>query len=475
MKILFAASECAPFFKSGGLGDVIEALPKELAKNKENEISVILPYYKTLKEDPTFNPRFIKSFYFNLSWRNVYAGIFKLKKNNVTYFFIDNEYYFLREGSYYGHFDDGERFAFFSKAVLEFLSEINYFPDIIHLNDWQTAPVSVFYRAFFEKIPEYSQIKTVFTIHNIEYQGKMPFEFSDNCLGIPPSYRDLLTFGDCLNFLKGAVICSDAVTTVSETYAHEIKYPYFSHGLDSVLWENAYKLRGITNGINQTLFSPSKDKALISGFSSKNPEGKILCKENLQKELNLLINPHIPLLSMVTRLVSHKGLDLVMRVFDEIMALDLEFVILGTGDKKYEDFFRSKENDYKDRFRAKITFDDSLSRRIYGGSDLYLMPSKSEPCGLSQMIAMRYGAIPIVRETGGLFDTVKPLDFELLNGEGMTFKTFNAHDMLNAIKRACDFYHDKDKYIPVIKNLLAKDFSWKNPASEYEKLYNSLL
>ncbi len=473
MKILFAASECAPFSKSGGLGDVLEALPKALAKNKENEISVVIPFYKSLKSDPSFNPEFIKSFYFYLSWRNVYAGIFKLRKNNVTYFFIDNEYYFNRDGSYYGHFDDGERFAFFSKAVLEFLSEIDYFPDIIHLNDWQTAPVSFFYRAFFEKIQAYSRIKTVFTIHNIEYQGKMPFEFMDSCLGLPYNYKDILTFGDCLNFLKGAVILSDAVTTVSETYAHEIKFPYFSHGLDSVLSENGYKLRGITNGINQEAFSPSKDKSLIKTFSYKNPDGKSLCKESLQKELNLEINSDIPILSMVTRLVPHKGLDLLLRVFDEIMDLGIEFIILGTGDKKYEDFFLSKAKDYGGRFSVNLTFDDALSRRIYGGSDLYLMPSKSEPCGLSQMIAMRYGAIPIVRETGGLYDTVKPL-YEK-GGQGFTFKTFNAHDMLDAIKRARDFFYDKDKYLPHLKKLMASDFSWKNPASEYEKLYNSLL
>lgn len=475
MKILFVASEAAPFFKSGGLGDVMEALPKELAKNKENEISVVLPYYKSLKENPDFNIKFVKSFHFYLSWRNVYTGIFKARRNNVTYFFIDNEYYFNRDGSYYGYFDDGERFAFFSKAVLEFFNQVDYFPDILHLNDWQSALVPLFKKAFFSGDERYSEIKTLFTIHNIEYQGKMPLQFSNFVLGLSTEYKNALTYDNSLNFLKGAVIFSDAVTTVSKTYAEEIKYPFYSHELASILNENQHKIKGIINGINQTSFNPQRDKAIVKNYSAKNLSGKALCKEHLQKELNLKTDGDIPLISMVTRLVSHKGLDLVLRVFDEIMDLGVQLVVLGTGDKKYEDFFLSRLEHYKGRLAVKIAFDDALSRRIYAGSDLFLMPSKTEPCGLAQMIAMRYGAIPIVRETGGLSDTVSAIDEKENTGDGFTFKTFNAHDMLDAIKRARDFCLDEEKKNAQIKKLMARDFSWENPKCEYEKLYTSLL
>ncbi|MBR6720038.1 MAG: glycogen synthase GlgA [Clostridia bacterium] len=475
MKILFAASEGAPYIKSGGLGDVIEALPSELSKNPEYEVSVVLPYYKSLKENPDFNPEFIKSFYVSIAYRDTYVGVFTLKNKNVTYYFIDNEFYFLRDGGYYGHFDDGERFAYYSKAILASFAEIGYFPDIIHLNDWQTATIPVFLKACYSHIEAYSKIKTVFTIHNIEYQGRMPMDFSENIMELSGEWKNVLTYDGAINFMKGAIVASDKITTVSRTYAHEIKYAYFSHGLDPILRENEYKLTGIVNGINTNLYSPKNDKNIPKKFSPTNPSGKYICKEELQKELGLEVRNDVPIVSMVTRLVSHKGLELVECVIHEMMKNNIQLVVLGTGDSRFEEMFRFAEYYYPGRLKALITFNSALASRIYAGSDLFLMPSKSEPCGLSQLIAMRYGTIPIVRETGGLFDTVPALNTETLEGKGFTFKLFNAHDMLNAVERAAEFWHDEAKREKHIKALMKYDSSWSEPVKEYGAIYNSLV
>lgn len=474
MKILYAASEAAPYIKSGGLGDVLEALPKALSELDNFEVGVILPFYKTLKDDSAFKPEFVTNFYMPLGWRTSYVGIFKLKKGKITYYFVDNEYYFNREGGYYGHYDDGERFAYFSKAILESLRYIDFYPDVIHLNDWQTACVPVFYKAFYQSIPEYSAIKTVFTIHNIEYQGKMPLDFKETIMGLPSDMFGAMEYDGCVNFMKSAIVLADKITTVSRTYAHEIMHAYFSHGLDPILRENSYKLTGIVNGINQSIYNPKTDKHIAKHYSATTPAGKAICKCTLQDKLGLEIRNDIPIVSMVTRLVSHKGLDLVERVLPDLLSRNIQLVVLGTGDSKYEDMFRFAEYNYRGKMSACITFSQSLASEIYAGSDIFLMPSKSEPCGLSQLIAMRYGTIPVVRETGGLFDTVPALNPETMEGLGFTFKLFNAHDMLSAVDRAAAFWHDAKKREELIKKLMKHDSSWNGAVQEYAAVYNSL-
>lgn len=474
MKILFAASEAAPFIKSGGLGDVLEALPKALSENDSYDVSVILPYYRSLKINPDFKPEFVTNFYMPLGWRASYVGVFRLKVKKVTYYFIDNEYYFNRDGGYYGHYDDGERFAYFSKAVLESLRYINYMPDIIHLNDWQTACIPVFYKAFYKNIPEYSHIKTVFTIHNIEYQGKMPLEFREATMGLSDEFAGVMEYDGCVNFMKSAIVLSDRITTVSETYSHEIMHAYFSHGLDPILRENEYKLTGIVNGINEEIFNPKTDKNLARNYSVGNLSGKAACKCALQSKLGLEIRNDIPIVSMVTRLVSHKGLDLVERVLPDMLNDNIQFVVVGTGDDKYEEMFRFAEYNYRGKMAACITFSSSLASEVYAGSDIFLMPSKSEPCGLSQLIAMRYGTIPVVRETGGLYDTVPALNPETMDGLGFTFKLFNAHDMLDAVRRATSFWHDSNKREKLIKKLMRRDSSWTEPVKAYANIYEAL-
>lgn len=474
MKILFAASEAAPYIKSGGLGDVLEALPSELSKNDSYEIGIILPYYKSLKANPDFNPEFVTSFYMPLGWRSAYVGVFRLTKKRLTYYFIDNEYYFNRDGGYYGHYDDGERFAFFSKAVLEALGHIGFIPDVIHLNDWQTACIPVFYKAFYQNIPDYQNIKTVFTIHNIEYQGKMPLDFRESVMGLSDEFAGVMEYDGCVNFMKSAIVLADKITTVSKTYSHEIKHAYFSHGLDMILRENEYKLSGIVNGINQSIFNPKTDKNLPEHYSISKLSGKAACKRALQEKLGLEVRDDIPIVAMVTRLVSHKGLDLVERVLPEILSSGVQFVVLGTGDSHYEDMFRFAEYNSHGTMAAAITFSQSLASLVYAGSDIFLMPSKSEPCGLSQLIAMRYGSIPVVRETGGLFDTVPALNPDTMEGLGFTFKLFNAHDMLFAVKRASEFWHDEKKRTQLIKKLMKHDSSWTEPVKEYADIYNSL-
>ncbi len=475
MKILFAASEAAPFLKSGGLGDVLEALPAELAKDKSTEVTVVLPLYKKIKENPALGLSFVTSFSLPSPLSESYVGVFRVQAKKVTYLFIDNEYYFYRDGSPYGHGDDGERFVFFSRAILECLRHIDYYPDVIHLNDWQTATVPVLLRAFYAGIPEYGRIRTVFTIHNIEYQGYMPSDFSWSKMGLPPEYHDAMRYGDAVNFMKSAIVLSDRVTTVSRTYAEELKYAYFAHGLDPIIKENEYKLSGIVNGINTKLFDPKTDKALPANFSSVDTSGKTVCKAALQEELGLPVREDVPLIAMISRLVSHKGLELVDCVLEDLLSRDVQLVVLGTGDAKYEEMFRFAEYTHPEKMKAEIRFDGALANRIYAGCDLFLMPSKSEPCGLSQLIAMRYGSIPIVRETGGLYDTVPALDPKTLKGRGFTFKSFNAHHMLDAIDRAVAFFHDKEKLEKHRRALIRYDSSWRVSKEEYLAIYKSLL
>jgi starch synthase len=474
MKILFAASEAAPFVKSGGLGDVAQALPAELSKVKDVEVSVFLPYYKSIKDNPDIKVEFVTSFGVQVAWRRQHVGIFKAvsRSKKLNYYFVDNEHYFYRDGIY-GHYDDGERFAYFSLAILEAMRQLDYFPDIIHCNDWQTALIPVLKKALYNGV--YDNARTVFTIHNIEYQGKMPNEFLQDVIGVDEYWRNILTYDNCINFMKGAIVAADKVTTVSRTYAHEIRHAYFAHGLQDILNENAYKLEGIVNGINTDLYNPAKDSTIFEKFTASDISGKAKNKEELQKMLGLPVNPDVPVVAMISRLVSHKGLDLVEYVMGDIMSRNLQFVVIGTGDSKYQDMFNFNAYVNGDKMSANIKFDPVLANRVYAGADMFLMPSKSEPCGLSQLIAMRYGTVPIVRETGGLWDTVPPLNVETLEGRGFTFKGYNAHDMLGALDRCIDFYNDKEKWNKHVKNLIKYNSSWKQPVQEYLRVYNEML
>ena len=474
MKILYTASEIAPFIKTGGLGDVGGALPLELSRVKDVEVSVFTPYYKKIKDNPQVKVEFVCSFGVSVAWRRQHVGIFKLisRSKKLKIYFVDNEHYFYRD-NIYGHYDDGERFTYFSLAVLEAMRQLDYFPDIIHCNDWQTALIPVLKKALYNGI--YDNARTVFTIHNIEYQGQMPNEFFEDVIGADEYWRDMLTYDGCINFMKGAIVASDKVTTVSETYSHEIRHAYFGHGLQDILNENSYKLEGVVNGIDTNLFNPSKDTNIFENYSATDISGKAVNKAKLQEMLGLPVNKDVPVVAMISRLVSHKGLELVEYVMGEIMQRDLQFVVVGTGDKRYEDMFNFNAyvNSYK--MSANIKFDLKLASQVYAGADMFLMPSKSEPCGLSQLIAMRYGTVPIVRETGGLFDTVPSLNIETLEGRGFTFKGYNAHDMLGAVDRCIDFYHDKEKWTKHIKNLMRLNSGWSISVEKYLRIYKEIL
>lgn len=474
MNILFAASEAAPYVKTGGLGDVMQALPRELADGKGQQVAVVLPLYRRIKTNPQWQLEFVTSFGMYLSWRELHVGVFRAQYNHVTYYFIDNDYYFGGRDSVYGDYDDGERFAYFSKAVLEMLRRIGYFPDILHCNDWQTALIPVLLKASFSDDGRYHGMKTVFSIHNIEYQGKVAFGFLQEVLGLPQYWHNVLAMGECLDFMKGAIEVADRVCTVSRTYSYEIRYPYFSHGLDSVLQQHAHKLSGIVNGIDFTVFDPASDPVLFEHFSAGETDKKYRNKTFLQEKLGLPARQDVPVIAMISRLVEHKGLDLVCCICDEWMKRDVQLVAVGTGERQYEDMLRYLAYTYPDKVSANLLFDPALANQVYAGADFFLMPSKSEPCGLSQLIAMRYGAIPIVRETGGLVDTVPPLNTETLEGRGFTFKAYNAHDMLDAIDRALSFYHQADKRRAVVEQVMRYDSSWTQPGQEYLELYQSI-
>lgn len=474
MNIIYASSEGFPFVKTGGLGDVTYSLPKELAKNKNLNLCVFLPYYSNIKYNNTFDIQYVTNFEVNLSWRNQYCGIFKSTLNNVTYYFIDNNYYFDRSKPY-GDYDDGEKFAFFSKAVLESIYKLNLYPDIIHCHDWQTALIPIFLKGFYSCLDNFRNTKTVFTIHNIEYQGIVHTDFYNEVLGLGDGFFNILHYDNELNFMKGAIILADKVTTVSKTYSHEIKYAYFAHGLHNIINEYSYKIVGIINGIDMDLYNSETDKNIISNFNIHSLDKKVDNKLFLQDKLGLPVNADIPMVCMISRLVSHKGLDLVECVADDILQLPLQFVILGNGEYHFEEFFKHLQYRYPHKVSSNILFDNCLANQIYAGADFFLMPSKTEPCGLSQLIAMRYGTIPIVRETGGLFDTVTYFDEQTSNnGRGFTFKTYNAHDMLHSINNAINVYHNK----PILKKLMVNDLnynsSWQQSANEYLTLYKSI-
>lgn len=459
-----------PFAGTGGLSEVCTSLAIELCR-QEVDCGVVMPLYSDIAIKYRENMEFITSFYVPVSWRNAYCGVFKLIHRGVTFYFIDNEYYFKRQGLY-GYYDDAERFTFFSRAVLEMLPKVDFKPDVIHCNDWQTALMPVFYSSIYSKYEWYYNIKTMFTIHNIQYQGKYGKEIFGDILGIPESEFVVLEFDDCVNFMKGAIETANRVTTVSKTYAYEILDPWFSHGLSPILNARQFKLTGILNGIDFNSYNPRSDEEIYVTYDGDSIELKHENKLELQRRLNLDVRADVPMIGMVTRMVSHKGFDILLEAFEELMKEDIQFVILGSGDRVYEDFFDCMQGKYAGKVSSCHGFVPELSRKIYAASDIFLMPSRSEPCGLAQMIALRYGTIPVVRETGGLMDTIS--DSGDNKGNGFTFKNYDPWDMLGAVKRAISGYYNKDGWEILTRRAMACDNSWSASAKEYISLYNSL-
>lgn len=472
MKVLYVSSEALPFMASGGLGDVAGSLPQALRKRLIG-CRVVMPMYDGISQELKNTMKFLTSLSVPVSWRRQYCGVFEAKVDGVIYYLLDNQYYFKRDGIY-GYYDDAERFAFFSRAVLEMLPYIDFKPDIIHCNDWQSALTPLYYSVMYAQREGFENIKTVFTIHNIQYQGVYGKELLNDVLGIPESAYNLIEYDGNTNFMKAAIECANRVTTVSPTYAQEILDPWYSHGLDTILNQRSWKLSGILNGIDTVNYNPETDKNIAANYSAEHPENKVKNKIDLQQNFGLPLREDVPVVGIVSRLVSHKGFDLVEAVLEEFVANnDVQVVVLGSGDWQYENYFKDLAGRYPDKVGTRIGFIPSLSRKIYAGSDIFLMPSKSEPCGLSQMIALRYGSIPIVRETGGLRDSITDSGDGM--GNGFTFSNYNAHDMLHTMYRALEGYKNTEGWQILVKRALESDFSWGRSANEYIKLYKSLL
>ena len=476
MKIAVCASEGAPYAKSGGLGDVMEALPAALARIEGNEVALFLPYYSKIKSNAAYPTEKVAEFRVQLGWRQQYCAVMKLtnRTDGVQVYFLDNEYYFGgRMGSIYG---DGERFAYFSRACLDAMVAIDYIPEVIQCNDWQTALIPTYLKAVYHG--KFPKTRCMYTIHNIEYQGWANASFFDDMLSLPWEYRGTLDMNNSVNVMKGAIETADLVTTVSETYARELMYPYYAHGLDGILASNSWKLTGITNGIDTNTFNPETDKALPAHYNSETfVEGKAAVKAALQEEVGLPVKPDVPLMVMVTRLAGHKGLDLLCYIARRLMwEEDAQLLILGTGEAQYESFFKDLANQFPEQVAAKITFNLGLAARIYAGGDIYLMPSKSEPCGLSQMNAMRYGTVPVVHATGGLKDTVPPADENGEGGLGFTFQSYNADDFYASLKRCLNLYNNnREGFRALQKREMEQDFSWDVPAARYMELFQNML
>ena len=475
MQIVFASAECAPFVKTGGLGDVAGSLPAALVRAGA-EVIVMVPKYATIKDEYKAQMEHFADFYVSLGWRNEYCGLEKLEHDGVTYMFIDNERYFARDYPY-GFFDDGERFAFFSKAITESLQHLpaGFECDILHCNDWQTALAPVFLREFYHGLPLYDRVKTVFSIHNVAFQGQFSDTVMEDILGvahIPAAASQLRCDACSINYMLGALRYADAITTVSPTYANEIQTPEFGEGLDGVLRERSYALQGILNGIDVAGFDPATDKRIAANYTVDDRSGKAVCKAKLQEELGLEVRDDRPLMVMVTRLTRQKGLDLVMYALDRILAGGVQVAVLGTGDRDYEDGLRYFQDKYPGTMAARIEFDPALSQRMYAAADMFLMPSKFEPCGLSQIIAMRYGTLPIVRETGGLKDTVIPYNEFTGEGTGFSFSNFNGDEMGDAVFRAARlFWDNRDAWNQLVTQAMSQDFSWTRSADKYLDLY----
>lgn len=475
MQIVFASAECAPFVKTGGLGDVAGSLPAALVRAGA-EVIVMVPKYATIKDEYKSQMEHFSDFYVSLGWRNEYCGLEKLEHDGVTYMFIDNERYFARDYPY-GFFDDGERFAFFSKAITESLQHLpaGFECDILHCNDWQTALAPVFLREFYQGLPLYDRVKTVFSIHNVAFQGQFSDTVMEDILGvahIPAAASQLRCDASSINYMLGALRYADAITTVSPTYANEIQTPEFGEGLDGVLRERSYALQGILNGIDVAGFDPATDKRIAANYTVEDRSGKAVCKAKLQEELGLEVRDDRPLMVMVTRLTRQKGMDLVMYALDRILSGGVQVAVLGTGDRDYEDGLRYFQDKYPGTMAARIEFDPALSQRMYAAADMFLMPSKFEPCGLSQIIAMRYGTLPIARETGGLKDTVQPYNEFTGEGTGFSFSNFNGDEMGDAVFRAARlFWDNRDAWNQLVTQAMSQDFSWTRSADKYLDLY----
>ena len=473
MNILFAASEVAPFIKTGGLADVAGSLPQALAA-QGHDVRVVLPLYEGIGQQWREQMTFLFHYNIILAWRTPYCGVFELKRDGVTYYFIDNEFYFKRK-SIYGHYDDGERFAYFSRSVIELCGHLDWHPDVIHANDWQCALVPIYLLEARYYIPQLNGTRSVFTIHNIEYQGRYGHEVLTDLFGLDESYfneKMVAYYGD-VNLMKGAIYAADFTTTVSPTYANELQYDFYAHGLAGVVKDCSSKIQGILNGLDTKLYDPSTDKGIAKNFSPTKMAGKKDCKAALQERVGLEVNPDVPLIACVSRLVSHKGFDMVTSILDDIMGMGVQMVVLGTGEWKYEEAFRHTAWKYPGRFSAQIAYSADLSSAIYAGADLFLMPSVAEPCGLSQMIAMRYGTVPIVRETGGLRDTV--ISAGLPDARGFTFADINAHNMAHVIWEAAEVYrHDPKKFQALQKAGMTADFTWNGPAGQYIDIYKRI-
>lgn len=470
MKILFATSEAYPFAMSGGLADVSGALPKAFRRRLVG-CRVVMPLYASVPQELREKMTFLTSITVPVAWRRQYCGIFEARLGGVIYYLLDNQYYFNREGLY-GHYDDAERFAFFSRAVLEIIPYIDYKPEIIHCNDWQTALVPVYLKSMYAQNPAYADIKTLFTIHNIQYQGKYSHEIIDDVFGVPWEYKWLIDYDGCVNLMKGGIVACDFVNTVSPTYANEIKDPWYSHGLHNILKDNEGKLCGILNGIDTEVYDPANDNHICAPFGADSIVEKCKNKKALQEELGLPQKDNVPLFCVVSRLVEHKGFDLVKAIFEDVIKADVQFAILGTGEWQYESFFEEMAAKYPNKVAFAKKFNPALSHRFYAGADFFLMPSKSEPCGLSQMIALRYGTLPIVRKTGGLNDSIS--DCGDGKGNGFTFVSYNAHDLKYAIDRALELYSNKENHLTVVKRAMECDNSWSKSAGAYINLYKSL-
>nr|MBO6294143.1 glycogen synthase GlgA [Schwartzia sp. (in: firmicutes)] len=480
MKVLYVASEAVPFIKTGGLADVAGSLPKAL-KKQGVDIRVVMPKYGKISHEYLDKMEHVYDGEFTMAWRTKFLGIDKLELDGVTFYFIDNQEYFYREG-FYGYGDDAERFSFFSRAVLEILPKDDFWPDVIHTNDWHTALVNLYLRLDHIGDARYEKIKTVFTIHNLKYQGVFPKDVMADALGLDWKYftNGDLEYYDAVNFMKGAIIYADNVTTVSRTYAQEIQYEYFGEGLDGLLRSRAADLHGITNGLDTTIYNPEKDPYLTDPFTPYDADTALETKTDnkvaLQHILDLPLERRTPLVAMVTRLVEAKGLDLVVRVLDELLEHEnMQFVLLGTGDRVYEDWFRELAWRHPTKVSTNIYFSDEMAQRIYASSSIFLMPSAYEPCGLGQLIAMRYGAIPIVRATGGLQDTVIPYNKATGEGNGFLFSDYNAHDMMYTIKKALTIYRDLGAWKRLMENAMHADYSWARSSKEYKALYERLI
>jgi starch synthase len=475
MNVLFVASEAVPFSKTGGLADVAFALPKALRKEKV-DARVMISKTFDLPEELQTREKHLNHFYVDVGWRRQYAGLSEIEHDGVPYYFIDNEYYFKRDGLY-GHYDDGEKFSYYCRSVLESIRHMDFKPDIIHFNDWHTGMIPVLLNEHYSHDDDYKDIKTVYTIHNLKYQGVFGPEILSDLLNVGPEhyYSGGMEFHGGVSFMKSGINFADAITTVSETYAQEIQYPFFGERLDGLLRHRDDDLFGITNGLDHDIYNPRKDPYIIKKFDSRGLKKKRENKMYLQEKLGLKVDENIPMMAMVTRLANMKGLDLIEHVMDDIMRLDMQFVVLGTGEPHYENMMRYYQNKYPDKLRAEIQFNAQLAHQIYAGADLFLMPSLFEPCGLGQQIALRYGTLPIVRETGGLKDTVIPYNVYNDEGNGFSFSNYNAHEMLEAIETAVDIYDDRRAWNKIIRRAMKSDTSWKNSAKKYIDIYENVL